>query len=222
MLRQPEQEGETLRKKQRTDSSNNQRVDDEQVVENTNTARAQHPPVGLLYSVPADVAPFNYVGCGKYPGLNMATKFTNCYDYATNSAKWDLGASPTYSSLYPENRGWDNTLTFEQWEEKVKKQFSPVRPSAMPGSVAERNEVLTGKFPDYSSRRVICWPMYATARDYHWAMEIVASVGGTVWVEQAGMGGNFQVWQTKGDLIRDVGTREYYLKWFEFDCRCDV
>jgi hypothetical protein len=117
------------------------------------------------------------------------------------------------------------------WKETIINKYSPVSPSSQKGSTASRNEDLVGKkFNDYPSTKVICWPYIPGANDYHWAVYLK-----NLWCEQAGLGGQLQLWDNKNELIENVYSRGcqnsitgkfdlYYVKGshFEFDCRYDI
>jgi hypothetical protein len=60
----------------------------------------------------------------------------------------------------------------------------------------------TGMMFDYPSVWGICFPMIRGAHDHHWAIH-----NGLYWMEQAGYGGDLNVWNSLTDMISDVYSR---------------
>lgn len=158
-----------------------------------------------------------------YPNyVNSSTAFgslTNCFTFMTgfDDAFMDfLGVK----ALRPEDLGWIELETQQEWIDAVNDYFNPTLPEAQPGSTAHRFGTCSHSFPDlpYISSSVLCdptglhwtppstvalcFPLIKGATDYHWAV-----YNGTFWLEQAGCAGPINVWACLDGMLEDVYKR---------------
>ena len=143
--------------------------------------------------------------------------FRNCYTFMTGFDEHFI-SSLGVTALRPEDLGWTYYDTKEQWKAAVDLYFSPGGIVPQAGSVAHREgkqqmsfmiwsdfihqQQQAGLTFDYPSVWAICFPMVRRAHDYHWAVH-----NGMYWLEQAGRGGNLNVWDSLNDMISDVYSR---------------
>lgn len=169
------------------------------------------PPTGLVASI--------------YPKYFNSAAFgslTNCFTFLTGFEDRFhdiLGVQP----MRPEDLGWTDLTTKEEWIAAVSKYFNPQLPPLQDGSVADRfgemgrstaNLVVapmmshavisesTGLHWTPPCTAAVCFPLISGALDYHWAV-----YNGTYWLEQAGRGGPINIWASVEALLDDVYSR---------------
>lgn len=171
----------------------------------------------------------------KYFNSAAFGSLTNCFTFMTgfdNAFMEFLGVT----ALRPEDLGWTNLETKEEWISAVNDYFKPLLPEPQHGSTADRFgtyepdtcalDTCSHSLPDlpYISSSVLCeptgihwtppsvpalcFPLVKGATDYHWAV-----YNGTYWLEQAGRGGAINVWASLDGLVEAVykrGDGKYY------------
>lgn len=153
----------------------------------------------------------NYFRCNFGFGLN-----TNCYTFMRGFDDVFMKSLGIAQTLRPEQLGWCNMKTKEEWNKVVCEYFNPKQIPAEKGSTADRlgNNIDTLFFVSQQLHDelgliwtpptvdVICFPMIEGALDYHWAI-----FNGLYWIEQAGQGGPIQIWENLDSLVDDVYKR---------------
>jgi hypothetical protein len=154
----------------------------------------------------------------KYFNVAPFGSFTNYFTFMTGFDDNFMGFLGV-KALRPEDLGWTNLHTKEEWITAVNSYFNPELPEAQPGSTADRygecfpyqdvphisSSVLcdsSGLHWTPPSVPAICFPLIEGATDYHWAV-----YNGFYWLEQAGHGGPINVWVSVIDMIDDVYKR---------------
>ena len=139
--------------------------------------------------------------------------YTNCYTFMTG---FDDEKS-NIKVLNPEDLGWLDLKTKDEWQRKVMEYFKPNKYTDFNSTAYEE-----GKY-DYTIFKYIntliycekigltyipemisalCFPFIEGALDYHWAIK-----NGEYWIEQAGFNGPLNIWVNANSLIEDVYKR---------------
>ena len=163
----------------------------------------------------------------KYFNSAAFGNLTNCFTFLTgfdDGFHERLGVKP----IRPEDLGWTDLATKEDWIAAVTQYFNPQLPSPQAGSTADRfgetslragTAAAASAVPLISHSALcesvglhwsppctaaVCFPMIRGALDYHWAV-----YNGTYWLEQAGSGGPINIWASIEGLVKDVYDRDH-------------
>lgn len=147
--------------------------------------------------------------------------FTNCYTFMTGFDEQFIKTLGV-TALRPEELGWTSFNTKREWKDAVEMYFSPGGVVPQAGSVAaregnqpmhllfmiwydfikEQRNGIAGLTFDYPFAWAVCFPMVSGGHDYHWAVH-----NGMYWLEQAGRGGDLNIWDSLNDMIENVYSR---------------
>jgi hypothetical protein len=155
--------------------------------------------------------------------------FTNYYTFMQGFDE-KFAAGLGVQTLRPEDLGWTDLATTDEWFRAVSAHFNPNVIPAQQGSPADReciqsnyiiNPIYSSTIEHYKSMglnytapyvNAICVPKIKGATDYHFAVN-----NGMYWLEQAGKEGSLNIWTNVEDMLNDVYSRHnnekpYYVR----------